>query len=231
MSEYKKFSPEQTTKYVFCHVESFAKFVRVDPDSRPSIVIRNLRKVHSISYQGDGILAKNLSCIPCCTAGEVCHICENLAPTVKQARVEKAIVGVQFDDEHYDEEEEMQSDYELDSDNGSDVESEVNNSDTNSSTDSEDDEDQFSAGNVIWAARYRKKIPALVVSLEDIPEPRQKVLKTRKPGMLYVEYIGLGTFSVVSSQHVIRLAANPIDMQLKKNTTADIYQRALEMSM
>ena len=92
-------------------------------------------------------------------------------------------------------------------------------------------DEQFPVGCVVWAARYRKQIPAIICDLDDIPAGRKRALKTSKSDMCYVQYLGTDNFSVVPKTKLLKLGANPIDMRLKENTTSEIYQMALEMSV
>ena len=72
--------PENHTKIDFFHVESFAPINRaLHP---PEVVLKGIRKLHSITRRPDGsLLGLKLSCYDC-TVGSVCDICAKMDATV-----------------------------------------------------------------------------------------------------------------------------------------------------
>lgn len=53
-------------------------------------------------------------------------------------------------------------------------------SDVEGGQDDDGEEEEFEVGDVVWGLRYGKRAPAVVVRLEDIPQPRQRQIKSRK---------------------------------------------------
>ena len=238
VTEYRKVAPERTKKYSFCHVEAFHRFPRIEKDSRPYIVIPAIRSIHSIHYKGQGLLAQKLSCLQCCTFAGLCDACSRLKITVKEEKIQRCLAKfpVAEVEAEIEEDDDLPSDYEFDTDNEGGEDSGGGSDDGGTSdsdcdaTEGDEPKEEFPIGCVVWAARYRKRIPAIVCGIDDIPQERKRVLRTKRIDMCYIQYLGSDNFSVVSKSQLLRLAANPIDMQLKKNTTVDIYQMALDMS-
>lgn len=205
----------KTTKaYSFCHLEEMEPFTRVPKDDRPFIRIRDIMKMHEITYVEGGLVAKEVSCHDCAIKSGICQPCQELQRyTVKPEKVQRALAGwidpdVDLDQEwvadveglDYDEELLEQSDGEVDSgDLGTDDESD------------DEEEDRMNVGSIVWALRYGRRVPAKIVCIDDVPMPRQKTLRTKKANVSHVEFLGLNKYGNSEVNKLVPLGNSPQD--------------------
>ena len=170
------------------------------------------------------IKASSVSCHYCCLEDAECHRCQQTPVAVTEAKVEKSLANERAPDagdgDNSSGEIEEGGEYFVHDDDQlgtSDVEE-----------DFEEEDDSIKIGDAVWGLRYRKRLPALVRSLQDIPHERQAVLRTNKPNMFYIEFVGIAKFSVAHKSKLIKMSDTPQDLQWAEGNSN--YQFALAMS-
>ena len=91
----------------------------------------------------------------------------------------------------------------------------------------EDGEDWIYVGCPVWGLRYRRRLPAIICNFEDLPVDRQHVLRTRKPDMFYIQFVGIDKFTVVHKTKLVKMSNTPQDMMFAEGN--EHYQMALAM--
>ena len=215
-------------------VECFPAIQRIHKDSRKAIEIKGIRKIHTLRYSGDGIKATKTSCHECCKLDSECGECLRIAETVTHARIIQCI-GNYLPNEEQEEDEEEEDDREMQGGGyeelGQEMEEEDDLEDIQQSDaegdDDEDGEDWIYVGCPVWGLRYRRRLPAIICNFEDLPVDRQSVLRTRKPEMFYIQFVGIDKFTVVHKTKLIKMSNTPQDMMFAEGN--EHYQMALAM--
>ena len=152
-------------------IEETKTFIWIPDKQRKDVMLPGIRKLHSIAYTDGRLKTSVLSCLSCARLSGECEDCANRLHDVAPAKLTRLLGRVEGHVVNHDEEdadqrnvEHEQSDQMLE---GSDVEE-------------GHDEEDFEVGDAVWGPRYGKRLPAVVVRLDDIPQSRQKQIKSRK---------------------------------------------------
>lgn len=237
LEAYHKFASPDGGKYDFVVAEEIGSFVRTEKEQRDYIVIKNIRTIHCISSRGAGLRATKLTCHQCVREDRTCDICEQLPFTVKPDKVAKQLAQhhVQVDvgdleelSEHaqLDPEEEVGED-----EGGTDPVECAEQSDIEDGSDSEDEGEEegplYPVGTVCWGLRYGRRAPAIVIEFDSIPDERKKTLRTKKPFMVHIEFLGISKFATVHEAKLVKLGDTMQDLRWAQGNVN--YQLALTM--
>ena len=151
-------------KYSFVHIEAVPSFEREEVSAE--LPVKGIQSLHSFSMLRGGILASKLSC-HACTVSSLCDLCKDARLTVSAEEVEAAL---EYQMECMEEEEEApevdfeNEDSESEDDDGSEVVS------SEESEDCDEELDFTDPGSIVWVLWGRRRYPAKVILLSDVPE-------------------------------------------------------------
>lgn len=98
----------------------------------------------------------------------------------------------------------------------------------------DDDGERFEVGDVVWGLRYGKRLPAVVVRLDDIPQSRRQKIKSDKETVLYIKWVNLldksgnEVFAATEREKLVRLGDTHRD-KVWAERVGDKYQAAKAM--
>ena len=174
VKELNNLPPENTDKYDFCLIEETKSFTRIPDKERKDVMLPGIRKLHSITFTDGGLKTSVLSCLSCARLSGECEDCANQLHDVAPAKLTR-LLGRAGGAQVPSDEEANQGN--VDHEGG---DQQLEGSDVEVGQDDDGEEEEFEVGDVVWGLRYGKRAPAVVVRLEDIPQPRQRQIKSRK---------------------------------------------------
>ena len=199
-------------KYNFVHVEAIPRFDRETVSVE--IPVKGIRSLHSFSMLNGGILASQLSCLDC-TVAPKCAACLIGKLSVTREAVEAA-VEYQRDCLAEDSEDEIEAEFEeSDAESGDDVASNANVEDDENSGGSDHEEEQSwcDPGSVVWVLWGRRRYPAKVVLLPDLPTDIRANLRKDDGKSLIVQFFGDLDFSRVNLAKLTELGQTSQDLR------------------
>ena len=219
-----------TAKYSFRIVEEMPAISRVVSHQRPAIQIKGIRNFHYFGVFDGCLKAKTVSCLSCLGSQEECEDCRASVPLKTALQLKAALsLQVQEDDEEFNEMEAEESG-EVTAVQSDEEESDSESEDEDS--ENEEDSEEFVEGCYVWAPFGRKMFPAKVVSLGVIPQVLHRQLNTRRPGQMYVRWIGevdssgqaVDRFSSVRQDKLKVLGDDVLDHSLGRRCPMQFYQ-------
>ena len=227
VEELTKISPPSTDKYEFCAIEEFPTFQRVGARDRQEVKLQGIRKLHQINHSGGGIKVSPLSCLDCAKLSGECEQCQAADFTVTPDRL-AALLGGRGEEAREEPEQELGQ--AIVEGEGEQLEK--------SDGEGDGEEEEIEEGDIVWGIRYGKRAPAVVVSLAEVPQPRQRAIKTSKvrmccvggalvlvmttttfqEGVVYIKWVGLvdgaggAMYAAAEQQRLVLLGDSPEDM-------------------
>ena len=213
VAAYSSVAPNQTGCYTFCVVEEFPVFLCERAEQRAEVKIPGICQLHQITYRDRGLKTRKLSCLLCLRLQRECEECSQQEFTITSDKLTQ-LLGTGDEEEQEGGVEEAEAVFELE--DGEEVlEQTDGESDTvkESDIEEEDDEREVRVGDIVWGLCYGKQAPARVVELVQVPEGRRMVIKSRKVGVMYLQWIGLeDKFAASSREQLVLLGSTPKDL-------------------
>ena len=175
---------EGTGVFQYNIVECFPTIQRIHKDSRKEIEIKGIRKLHALYYSGSSIRATKTSCHACCEIDGDCGQCREDGVTVPESKVVKCMAGYLAHQEEQGEGEEdwwpqegesvEMDEAEEENDEAEEDLQQIEQSDAEEKEGEEEEEegldDDLACVNCpVWALRYRKRLPAVICDIQQIP--------------------------------------------------------------
>ena len=218
-----------SARYKFIYLESFPKFDRKEHSAE--IKLQGIQKLHSFTLHTGGIQASQLSCHECLVS-RLCGGCKIKDATVSAATVEKALKDATVDDDLEGSVGESDEIGDLDvedpeSDSEDDAGSECKSSE-DSCSDDDDEVDISEPGNIVWVLWGRRRYPARVVLVAEVPDSVRPSLRKDDGKSVVVRFYGDNDYSRVDKKKLIELGQDSNDLKWSRfSNVLEKYHLAL----
>merc|ERR1712096_165453 len=92
----------------------------------------------------------------------------------------------------------------------------------------EEEEGDIIEGSIVWAPFNRKKYPAKVVSLKEVPVELHRQLSTKNQDYVCIKYYGENNYSKVDKTKLVLLGEENIDLKYAKSNPLAYHEAILD---